>query len=33
MRVPCGAKNATLFLNMILFAMLNFMYTGFCVHF
>ena len=30
MRAPCGAKNATLFfLNMMLFAMLSFMYTGF----
>ena len=25
----CGAKNATLFLNMMLFAMLSFMYTDF----
>ena len=24
MRAPCGAKNATLFLNMMLFAMLRF---------
>ena len=32
MRAPCGAKNATLFfLNMMLFAMLSFMYTGFLV--
>ena len=29
MRAPCGAKNATLFLNMMLFATLSFMYTGF----
>ena len=29
MRAPCGAKNATLFLNMMLFAMLSFMNTGF----
>ena len=28
----CSAKNATLFLNIMLFAMLSFMYTGFlCV--
>ena len=25
----CGAKNATLFLNMMLFAMLSFMHTDF----
>ena len=25
----CGAKNATLFFNMMLFAMLSFMFTGF----
>ena len=25
----CGAKNATLFLHMMLFAMLSFMFTGF----
>ena len=32
MCVPCRAKNATLFLNIMLFAMLSFMYTGFlCV--
>ena len=29
MCAPCGAKNATLFLNMMLFAMLSFMYSGF----
>ena len=30
MCAPCGAKNATLFfLNMMLFAMLSFMYTVF----
>ena len=29
MCAPCGAKNATLFLNIMLFAMLSFMYTGF----
>ena len=29
MRSLCGAKNATLFLNMVVFAMLSFMYTGF----
>ena len=31
MRAPCDAKNVTLFLNMMLFAMLSFMYmyTGF----
>ena len=28
MRVLCDAKNATLFFNMMLFAVLNFMYTG-----
>ena len=33
MCAPCGAKNATLFLNIMLFAMLSFMYTGFCVYF
>ena len=31
MCAPCGAKNATLFLNKMLFAMLSFMYTGFFV--
>ena len=31
MRVSCGAKNANLFLNMMLFEMLSFMYTGFFV--
>ena len=29
MCAPCGAKNATLSLSMILFAMLSFMYTVF----
>ena len=29
MRALCSAKNAILFLNMMLFAMLSFMYTGF----
>ena len=29
MCVPCGAKNATLFLNKMLFVMLSFMYAGF----
>ena len=29
MGAPCGAKNATLFINMMLFAMLSFMFTGF----
>ena len=32
MCVPYGAKNATFFLNIMLFAMLSFMYTSFlCV--
>ena len=29
MHAPCSAKNVTLFLNMMLFAMLSFMFTGF----
>ena len=29
MRALCGAKKVSLFLNMMLFAMLSFMYTGF----
>ena len=29
MSAPCGAKNVSLFLNMMLLAMLSFMYTGF----
>ena len=33
MGAPCNAKKCYSFLNMMLFAMLSFMFTGFCVYF